>query len=554
MPATNAGASRSIAARLRPDAVTLLLAAAALIGAALILAREVNYGVGANLDSAAYVSAARNAADGNGFVVLHNQSPYVNYPPLFPAALALGDLAGLDPLTFAGWLNAAAFGLAVFIASLWLRRRVQSRFILAWAVVALVIAPPLVYVGTRAVAEALFVLLTLLGLFALNALLERKPDRSLLVLAALLAGLALLTRWFGLPLVVTGAALLLLRRDAAFAYRFGSALLYSAIAMTPICFWLARNVLRIGMLSNHGDIPPAFSFAHNLSRLVLRLAETLFGWSMLERFIASRVAEYADGAGLIAAAVGAASLLAVGALAAALLYLKIGKPRPRWPRPPSAALALGLFAVVYAVIVTAAISYRGVESFGIRYWAPVYAPILLAAALSLDRVVAARRNRRDDKDVEDSSPTALLGRNRIAVAVAVVLVVWLLPQANLYAERFQLHLTEGVGITSKEWRESGVVRYLKANPPQGAYDLASNIRGELHLLVGLPATHHQIPCRPEDLRGLAHWMHSDGKDLYVIWSDLEELCIAPSEIEAALNAEVEAEFSDGGVLAARKPG
>ena len=546
---SEAGASRGIAARLRPDAVTLLLAAAALIGAVLILAREVNYGVGANLDSAAYVSAARNAADGNGFVVLHNQSPYVNYPPLFPAALALGDLAGLDPLTFAGWLNAAAFGLAVFIAFLWLRRRVQSRFILAWAVAALVIAPPLVYVGALAGSDALFVCFALAALFCAEAF-QRVRSRSLLVWAGVFTMLALLTRYVGLSLAATVIAFLLLGSGVPLRRRLENAALYSAIALTPIAIWLTRNLIQIGAFTNHSQIPPDNSFSHNLATLGLRFAEALLGWSRLERALYARASEYAGNAGFALAAAGLA-LFAVAAIliAAAALKTHAAKRTPRFVlRQPVAMLAA--FAFVYAAAVLAGVTYQGELNFHIRFFAPLYVVSLLIAALPLDRLLSALRSRGSaDAALRSTRPASVLW-----VGATAALILWLLPQVGLYAERFQLHLTEGVGVTSKDWRESGVVRYLEANPPQGAYDLASNIRGELHLLVGLPATHHQIPCRPEDLRGLAHWMHSDGKDLYVIWSDRRELCIAPGEIEAALSAEVEAEFSDGGVFAARKPG
>lgn len=551
MPGLDAGALRSIASRLRPDAATLLLAAAALIGAALILAREVNYGVAANLDSTAYVSAARNAADGNGFVVLHNQSPYVNYPPLFPAALAVGDLLGADPLTFAGWLNAAAFGLAVFVASLWLRRRVQSRFVLAWAVIALVIAPPLVYVGSLAGSDALFVCFALGALLCADAF-RRDRSRSLLVWAGVFTMLALLTRYVGVSLAAATIAFLLLGRGAPLRRRVENAALYSAIALTPIAIWLMRNLIQIGAFTNHSQFPPDNAFSYNLATLGRRFTEALLGWSGLERFIASRLTGYADRAELSAALVGCALPLAVGVPAAALLYLKVVRPRSRWPRPPGAALVLGLFAVVYAAVVTAAISYQGVERFSIRYFAPLYVMCFLIAALLLDRLFSALRNRGTGDAAYQSNPAR--PRSWISAAVAAALILWLLPQADFYADRFQRHLNYGFGVTSKGWRQSEVIRYLRANPPQGEYDIASNVRGELYLLVGLPATHRQIPCDPENLRGLARWRHSDGEDLYVIWSDRRELCITPGEIEAALNAEVEAEFSDGGVLAARKPG
>lgn len=554
MQAPNLGALIGRAARLRPDRATLLLAAASLIGAGLILAREVNYGVGTTLDSVAYISAARNAADGNGFVVLHDQSHYVNYPPLFPGLLALADLLGVDPLRAAGWLNAAAFGAAVFIASAWLRRRVQSALLVAWAPVALIVAPPLVYVGAMAKAEAVFIPLTLAGLLALIAYNEGKPKRSLLIASAVFAGLALLTRWFGAPLALTGALLLLFQRDAALRQRAVNSLLYMAIAMTPICLWLARNLLQIGRLSNHADIPPAFSFTENLSTLMLRFAEALSGWSRLGRAAYFRLTDYADGAGTTATLIAAGALFAIGVSAALFIFARVAKPNARWrPRRSDPAFILALFVIVYAVSVVAMISYRGVESFGIRYYAPIHIPMLLLAALLLDRFLAARRNRRTAAE-GGAGLRAAFARNVAAIAVAAALTLWLLPQASLYADRFQRHLNEGLGITSRSWEESELIQYLRANPHQGEYELASNIRGHVYLLVGLPVTHHEIPCDTDGLLGLARWMHGDGQDLYIIWSNREAACATPAEIRSALDAETAADLADGTVLIARKPG
>ena len=554
MQAPNLGAAIARAARLRPDRATLILAAASLIGAGLILAREVNYGVGTTLDSVAYISAARNAADGNGFVVLHDQSHYVNYPPLFPGLLALADLLGVDPLRAAGWLNAAAFGAAVFIASAWLRRRVQSALLVAWATVALIVAPPLVYVGAMAKAEAVFIPLTLTGLLLLIAYNEGKPKRSLLIASAVFAALALLTRWFGAPLALTGALLLLFQRDAALRQRAANSLLYLAIAMTPVCLWLARNLLQIGRLSNHADIPPAFSLTENLSTLMLRFAEALSGWSRLGRAAYSRLADYADGAGTTATLVAAGALFVVGVAAALFLYTRVAKPNMRWrPRRSDPAFVLALFVIVYAVSVVAMISYRGVESFGLRYYAPIHIPMLLLAALLLDRFLAARRNRRTAAE-GGAGLRAAFARNAAAIAVAAALTLWLLPQASLYADRFQRHLSEGLGITSMSWEESELIQYLRANPHQGEYELASNIRGQVYLLVGLPVTHHEIPCDTEGLLGLARWMHGDGQDLYIIWSDRAAACVTPDEIRSALDAETAADLADGTVLIARKPG
>ena len=78
--------------RWRPDRFTLTLTALALLGAALILARQVNYGVRIDLDSTIYkdldstiyIYVARHLLEGNGFVTLTNKELYVRWAPLYP--------------------------------------------------------------------------------------------------------------------------------------------------------------------------------------------------------------------------------------------------------------------------------------------------------------------------------------------------------------------------------------------------------------------------------------------------------------------------------------
>ena len=84
--------------RWRPDRFTLLLAALALLGAALILARQVNYGVSINTDSINFITVARNLLAGEGLVELSTKTDFIVTPPLYPLLLAGSSLFIFDPL------------------------------------------------------------------------------------------------------------------------------------------------------------------------------------------------------------------------------------------------------------------------------------------------------------------------------------------------------------------------------------------------------------------------------------------------------------------------
>ena len=254
-------------ATIRPDSFTLLLAALAVVGAAFILASQANYGVGMSGDSAAYVSAARNLLSGNG-LLQWDGAIYQDYAPLFPVLLAATGVFGHD---LAGYLNAAAFGLTIFVSVMWLRGRVHSRFLVVWATVALVLSLPLVYVSTKALSEPLFILFTVLALFAINKFLA-SGHRSAFFLAAVFTALACLSRYIGVALVAVILLLLLLQRDAPLRERAQHAALYFVIAIAPLCLWLLRNFLHTGVLTGHGNYDPQNSLLFNIkSGLVVLL-------------------------------------------------------------------------------------------------------------------------------------------------------------------------------------------------------------------------------------------------------------------------------------------
>ena len=164
-------AGRRVLPRRRPDNFTLLLAFLGALGAALVLARQVNYGVGLTPDAVNYISVARSLLDGNGFTEFNGDS-YYGWPPLYPLLLAAASFGIFDPLTVAGPLNAALFGLAVFAVGMYLRTRLASRLLLLWCCLALALAWPLLGVAYFAWSEMSFILFSILALMTAERLLR----------------------------------------------------------------------------------------------------------------------------------------------------------------------------------------------------------------------------------------------------------------------------------------------------------------------------------------------------------------------------------------------
>ncbi len=185
--------------------ILAVLASAALVGIALIL-YATNYGPWAFSDATTYLWTARNLAAGKGLVMQNPAGDYhllTWHPPLFPILLSLPVALGADALQAARWLNAAAFGITVFMCGLATWRFTRS-VIATLSVTALILAAiDLLFVFSGAMSEALFIVLCISALYFLVVGVQKPLKPFLLALSGTLAGLSFLARYTGLVTVAT---------------------------------------------------------------------------------------------------------------------------------------------------------------------------------------------------------------------------------------------------------------------------------------------------------------------------------------------------------------
>ncbi len=177
--------------------------------------------IGLDHDDAGYLIAAKAIAAGHG---------YTNYPPLFPAVLALFTLISeqtqwlklLPLICAAGW----------FLLTRGLLLKMGASKNSALLLVGLTAASPtVVFLSTNLLPETLF---ALLATAALLALLEERA-----LLAGILAAFATLTRTAGVALIVACIITLVARR------RFRSAALFATVAMVIIGPWFGWSLAHI---------------------------------------------------------------------------------------------------------------------------------------------------------------------------------------------------------------------------------------------------------------------------------------------------------------------
>jgi hypothetical protein len=201
-------------------------------------------------DNAGYVALAHALAGGEGYVDAFDplRAPHTKYPPLFP--LLLAGLIGLGATTWTALKSISAVATVAGVAAtfLWTERRLGPWAAFATGVVFSASAGT-VYHSHWVLSDAVFVLLAMVSLWALERAEARSWDRRWIALGVVSALCSYFTRSAGLPLLVAILTWLALRRRfktvGAVALAFGApALLWwlrgrgAGVGDYAIEFWL----------------------------------------------------------------------------------------------------------------------------------------------------------------------------------------------------------------------------------------------------------------------------------------------------------------------------
>ena len=457
------------AADRRPDRFTLLLAAAAALGAGLVLLRQAGYGPGMPWDAVNYVTVARNHLARDGFVDL--VGPLGSWPPLYPAMLAGGGLFGLDPYAVAGPLNAVIFGLTVLVAGSWLRRRLHSRFLWLWGCVSIALALPLAEVASQAMSESAFILLVVLALTQTDAHLGG-GGRAALIRAAAFSALACLTRYLGVSVILAVVPILLEAR-AVPREKMKRIAVYTLIAAAPVGLWILRTFLVAG--STTGERGRAFYSFPSLVDEALRTA-VADGW-------------------LVGLTVPVLLALVVAACHAFCRHSDQKRDAAVASDVAWGPLRVfGGFALAYLTLLVVTLLSGGAwDGLQWRYLTPLYVPLLFAALLLMDGALRYARKRAPREIVPRQRGVPAIGGRK---ALAAVLMLALSLQA--------------AGLVVLQERE---IRRWNAGV-RHVY-VASNAMPATSLYAYGPARHYALPCEPERLRSALS--NAPGGEVHVLY-------------------------------------
>jgi 4-amino-4-deoxy-L-arabinose transferase-like glycosyltransferase len=236
-----------------------------------------HHGSGMSPDSVVYVAAAEQLAAGEGLTVPFGENPgqaLIHFPPLFPLVLAFFDWVGIGTFWGSRILNASLLAGSTSLIFIFLNRLQPSSPGTLLASILFILFPLVLMIHSMAWSEPLFLFLMLLSMLTLGRGIIEGNWHSLIV-SALLAGFASLTRYAGLALLIAGGLALFIGSADGWAQRFKRAAFYFIVGFIPLFVWLARNIALFGAPTNR-ELSVHFVSMNHLWQLVGTVASWFF--------------------------------------------------------------------------------------------------------------------------------------------------------------------------------------------------------------------------------------------------------------------------------------
>lgn len=443
--------------------VVLLLA----LGSAALLLWSTPIGIGVGYDSYFYLTASENLLagagyrwpDGSGALV-----PLTHFPPVYPAAIAAAaGLFRLSPVQSARYLSALLLATNVVLLGLLLDPRPQKRWIAPLAAAFLLLSPVFIERHLWAMSEPLFFALVLITFGLISRYLAHGGIWSLTA-AAIVAGLAYLTRYAGLSVVAAGVLGLLVYSSRSFWRRVGRAAAFSAGSLLVVLPWLVRNLQVAGSLTNRNPI------FHPIPMERIRQAgRTIAGW-VLPTAVPLELRAIISG------------LLVLGLLVIALVNVRSALLRAGRPQGRAILLGIfGIFIVCYGLLVVTSLSFLDASTrLNDRILSPLYLSLVVIGFLGLDRL-----------RWQGGTDWARV----LVILIGLVLIGYSYPQRMVTV--LETSRARGFGFNSRYWTNSQLVEAVQGIAP--GVPVYSNEAFPLSFHTGRPV--QGVPERIDPVKG-----------------------------------------------------
>ena len=454
------------------------------------------WGAGLISDSFQYTASARSLARGHGFSLPFGDrelEPMTKYPPMFSIFLAIFELTGSSALQGARILNIFLFGVNIVLMFYCARKLTHSSGFSLLASLLFAVSFVLVEVHSWALSEPLYICLSLVSFLVLEQYFEQ--DRfTWLILTALAASAAFLTRYVGVSLVLSIAIVLLLNKNTI-RQKAADLLWFGGIAVLPVALWSLRGYFLTQTLN---DRTLAF---HPLTRKnFVSLIDVFYGW-----FFPSSLVQGAEKIFL--------ALTAVGLVILFLLFWRSRRVPASDPikifSPERQILLLqGIYIVLYGLMIIASKTWIDADiGLSDRILSPMLVSLLILLAAGLSFLWDHYNRTRP-----------------FIVLIGLVLIAYY--ALGTFASIQQFHET-GIGIARRGWNRSEVIQSLRS---YSRYSMYTNSNSSLYLWsdragYGIP-DFEQLKEKGTDTRVLLvifHHVPPSGKRLNELVSGLKLL-------------------------------
>ncbi|MCL4560194.1 MAG: hypothetical protein M1281_06235 [Chloroflexi bacterium] len=414
------------------------------LGGCVLIWLSTPWGPWAFSDSAGYVSTARNFVLGNGFGYFYPSGRFQLlsvHAPLYPLLLSVPVFMGWEPVDFARWLDILLFGLTIF----WLAGAFYVFTRSLWGALAggilVLLAPSLVNDFTSMMTEPVFIFCGYAGLiFGTYYLISNR--RGYLLLAALFSSFACLSRYIGVAFIMTIGLSLLLLSSQPWKRRIGDAAAYGLLSSLPVAVFLLWENLQNSSIGGRLFRIDAAGIAR-IEPYLRKVLETVARW----------VPFYDLGAVQLHPGDRVLALAAGGLTLTALAFWKLRSLSDRQPvfTLPAARWLFMLIFFVVSYLLSLGVSYC-FSSLKPTMDGRMLSPALPAAIFA---VVGALTFTRQAWPASRWIPYAG------TAAVLVCAAFYGMKTAVL----IQPYTTDGIGFTSRVWRQSQAFAALRSLPP-----------------------------------------------------------------------------------------
>jgi len=439
---------------------TFILSLIGALGGIFIIVSALKYGPAISTDSVAYIYAAESFIAGRGFVYFGYESPFIQWPPLFPALIGVVSALGLETSQAALYLNAVVFAMIIFFSGLWFCRNVRRYVFAVVGTFAVLLSIPVFKVAKFVWSEPLLILFSLIFFISIENYLKKESNIHLL-LAAVFTALACLTRYMGVVLVFTGL-LMLLFQSKKLIRKFVDMLIFGFVSSFPLSLWAIRNYIASSTFFGARTVSN-----YTLIQNVKFALNTVISWFLPVQKL------------LVVMGRGKTVLLTIIILAAVIVFVLAGvfaALRSKHGKTPCTSLTGLLIASAYIAIYTAyliasatSVAFDTIDN---RLMAPVFVPLVLIIVVAADGIADAFKQ----ENVQRIT----------TVVTAVIFSIMLVYPAMSIAADIRNSLRSGAGIFSSDvWHGSDLIAYLRENPPK--HQVYSNFPDAVYALTGIPA-------------------------------------------------------------------